>query len=205
MNVFASVIEYYNYLEYLQLTEQLAAAEKTTGHEPTESQIAFTQLNLQRMNRWNKTFKIDSEVAQKIATVQPQIWWVLAEAWCGDGAQNIPILQKIAEAANERIELKILLRDDNPMVMNQYLTSGGRSIPKLIAIDTNGNELFTWGPRPSPAQQIITNWKQNRETQTHEEAEKELHLWYAKDKGKTLQQELLALVTERAYPPLTAQ
>lgn len=87
--------------------------------------------------------------------------------------------------------MRILLRDDNPEAMNRYLTNGGRSIPKLITIDTDGNELFTWGPRPQPAQQIIIAWKQNPEAITHEDAEKELHLWYAKDKGKTLQHEIV--------------
>jgi len=72
MDGFASVKQYYTYPQYLQLIEQLVAEGKTTGYEPTESRISYTQLNLQRMNRWNKTFVVDDTLVQTIAAALPQ-------------------------------------------------------------------------------------------------------------------------------------
>ena len=86
------------------------------------------------------------------AIESPQTWMVLTEPWCGDSAFLLPV---IAEAAtlSDAISLRILLRDDHLDIMDQYLTGGSRSIPKLVALDEAGTELFTWGPRPNGAQQ----------------------------------------------------
>ena len=59
------------------------------------------------------------------------IWLILTEAWCGDAAQNIPTIEKIARE-NDRIKTLYLLRDENLELMDKYLTGGARAIPKLI-------------------------------------------------------------------------
>ena len=190
-NNFTSVESYYSYAQYLHLIEQLVAAGDTTGDEPTEDQIAFTRLNLHRMLRWNKTFLVDEKLVDVARASEPQVWWVFTEAWCGDGAQVIPLLQKITESSEGRISMRLLLRDENKEAMSHYLTNGGRAIPKLIAMSATGDELFTWGPRPVPAQQLMLEWKLSPGTKSHEDIEKELHLWYAKDKGICLMQEIM--------------
>lgn len=150
---FPSVDSYYTYAQYLHLVEQLVAAGDTTGDEPTEDRIAFTRLNLHRILRWNKTFLLDEKLVDVAKASEPQVWWVFTEAWCGDGAQVIPQLQKIAESSEGRIFIRLLLRDDNREAMSKYLTKGAQAIPKLIAMFATWEELFTWGPRPVPAQQ----------------------------------------------------
>ncbi|WP_022835281.1 thioredoxin family protein [Salisaeta longa] len=83
----------------------------------------------------------------------PQLWMVLTEPWCGDSAYNLPV---IADAAAEspNVSLRILLRDDNLDIMDQYLTGGSRSIPKLVIFSEDGDEHATWGPRPEPARAL---------------------------------------------------
>ena len=50
------------------------------------------------------------------------------------------------------IELKIVLRDDNDEIMQQFLTNGTRAIPKLVVIDAESSVVLAdWGPRPEPA------------------------------------------------------
>jgi len=74
--------------------------------------------------------------------------------------------------------------------MDQYLTNGGKSIPKLICVDENLNELGTWGPRPT----ILQDWlKKEKANPTMEMADlkKEFQIWYTKDKGQTLQREMV--------------
>jgi hypothetical protein len=76
--------------------------------------------------------------------------------------------------------------------MDHYLTNGTRSIPKLIAFDENGTELFQWGPRPKAAANLVSELKVS-DISSPELYEK-LHLWYGRDRGKTIEQELIELI-----------
>ncbi|QDP40946.1 thioredoxin family protein [Radiobacillus deserti] len=79
---------------------------------------------------------------------------VLTEDWCGDAMMNIPILLRIAEQAN--IEVRILERDQNLELMDQYLTNGkSRSIPIFIFINQSGDEVAKWGPRAPKIQAFV--------------------------------------------------
>lgn len=194
MALFDSVHKSYSYAEFMQLMELLVAEGKTTGPSQTESLIFYTKLNLQRMRRWEKTFHLHEVLANKVKIVKPQTWWLITEAWCGDSAQTLTGMQKMLEASAGNITLKIIMRDEHLSIMDQYLTNGTRSIPILISVDKQGNELFHWGPRPAPAQKIIMDWKADHAGQSYEDIEKVLHTWYTQDKGQTLQEEFLTIL-----------
>ncbi len=179
--------------EYYQLVEKLAIAGGTTGEELTEEKIHYTKLNFARMKRIVKTTPIATEVSNTIDCLNEKLTWVvLAESWCGDAAQNIPVFAKIAET-NPSINLRILLRDANPEVMNQYLTNGGKSIPKLICLAENLKELGTWGPRPKFLQDWLYQEKKNPNINMDELKER-FQVWYTSDKGQTLQKEMVLLM-----------
>lgn len=79
---------------------------------------------------------------------------VITEDWCGDAMMNIPILLNIAKAAN--IETRMVLRDQNLELIDQYLTNGtARAIPIFIFIDKNGEEKAVWGPRAPKVQEYV--------------------------------------------------
>ncbi len=179
------------YTDYRRMIDNLLAENKTTGENHSEMMVDYTKMNVTRMNRIDKHVKLTDELAGFAASLErPQTWVVLTEAWCGDAAQIVPVMHKISESANGQINLKLVLRDQNLELMDHFLTNGGRSIPKLIVRDAETDELlFDWGPRPAPAQQLVTELKQ-KETPFKEAAE-ELHKWYAKDKTMTTQDELL--------------
>ncbi|GJM60052.1 thioredoxin family protein [Persicobacter diffluens] len=193
---FEKIEQGYSYAEYRALTDQLLSEGKTTGDNQSEAMIEYTQLNVQRMKRAEKVFMLNEETEKHLQAIDRPIYWVvLSEAWCGDAALNLPAIAKMAEV-NDHIKLSILLRDENPEVMDQYLTNGGRSIPKLIAVDAeSGAELFTWGPRPAPAQQIVLDWKASGSTNP-DEKNVAIQKWYAKDKGLTIQEEFIALLNQ---------
>ncbi|MGN6568548.1 MAG: thioredoxin family protein [Flavipsychrobacter sp.] len=193
-NLFEAVHKSYSYAEFMQLMELLVAEGKTSGINQTESLIFYTKLNLQRMRRWEKTFHLHEALNTKLKIVKPQTWWLITEAWCGDSAQTLSGMQKMVDASGGNITLKVIMRDENLSIMDQYLTNGTRSIPILVSMDMQGNELFRWGPRPAPAQKIIMDWKANPAGRTYDEIEKELHTWYAQDRGETLQQEFIAVL-----------
>lgn len=179
--------------EYYQLSERLAKEGKTTGENQSKELIDYSKLNFSRMKRILKTTPISAAVSDTVDCLTDKITWiVLTESWCGDAAQNIPVFAKIAEA-NPKINLRILLRDENPVLMDQYLTNGGKSIPKLICIDENLNELGTWGPRPKFLQEWLYENKADPKM-SMANLKKEFQIWYTKDKGQTLQKEMVLLM-----------
>jgi len=185
----------FNYKQYSNWISNLASKGETSGKNQSDALIEFTKLNLKRMQRIDKTIEINNNVLDKLVSIQnKQIWYVIAEVWCGDCAQILPAIGKIAEFSNELIDLRIIIRDENPAWLEKYHTNGSKSIPKLIAFDDRKNELFTWGPRPAAAQEIFWNWKNNPNGKTWDDFEKELHTWYAKDKTKAIQSELLIML-----------
>jgi len=154
--------------------------------------LDYLKLNWQRSHRIEKTYTVSDELRVTIeAITEPQLWMVLTEPWCGDSAQNLGYIIKMA-ACNPKIDLRILLRDQNLDIMDQYLTNGKRGIPKLVAFAADGKELFRWGPRPAAAQAIFDEGK--AAGQEKEEIMKAMHLWYGRNRGKALEQEFLALL-----------
>lgn len=185
---------------YSVLIEALVAAGKTSGPEQTDEKIGYTKLNAQRSKRVHKTFQMLPELQETLHHI-PEKWdWLLiTESWCGDGAQLVPAIAEIAAAA-PNIELTILLRDENPELMDLYLTNGGRAIPKLICIDPETDEtLFTWGPRPISLQEKVRAIKAENPYTTKEELHQQLAVWYAKDNSTALQHDLLHLIKEAIY------
>ncbi len=168
---------------------------KTSGNNQAASLVEFTALNLKRMERLNKTIELDPLLSNAIKEIESaQKWTVLTEAWCGDSAQTLPLIAKLENVAKGNVSLQIVLRDEQPELMNSNLTDMSRSIPILISHDAKDNKLFRWGPRPKPAQQLLINWKKFPAGKTWNDFEKELHTWYAKDKTRTLQVEFLDLI-----------
>lgn len=184
----------FTYVTFMEKVQWLVENHQTTGLNPTEKLVEFTSLNLKRMERIQKTLVLSDEVKDSMSQSAPQQWVVITEAWCGDSAQNLPVLAALAEASSGNIDLKIILRDNYPEWMEHYHTDGTHSIPKLVVFDKNGHQLFTWGPRPAEAQEIVKEWKRNQDTETKDQMEIKLHTWYAKNKGQAVIEEMLSLI-----------
>lgn len=181
--------------EYSGLVEQLAKEGGTTGTERSESLVNYTRLNRQRMSRVAKTQTLDDSTLAGVRNVNRTMYWlIIVESWCGDVAQNIPVIEKIANAASG-IETRYVLRDENPALMDQYLENGARSIPKLIALDRETLEVLgTWGSRPK---ELKAYYKQLKDEGLEKaEISERLQRWYNEDKGRSLQREFLGLIRE---------
>ena len=181
-----------DYESYRSKVETLFNEGKTTNDDNRASMLHYTKLNMQRMNKWDKIAKLsEASIDQMQSIANPETWIVLTEGWCGDAAHALPILHKLSEAS-DKVEVKYILRDEHPELMDQFLTNGGRSIPKVIRLDANTNEvLTTWGPRPAAIQNRIMENKNSSNPIPYQELSLETQKWYAKDKGKTIQLEFL--------------
>lgn len=187
-----------SYEEYVQRLDQLLAEGKTTGPEQNENKLEYARLNRQRIKRNEKQTVLLPEWERAFGEMTTREYWlVIGEGWCGDAAQIIPVMHTIARASNEHISLRLLWRDENPELMDQYLTSGTRSIPKLIRISRPQLEVMgTWGPRPVAVKNEMLRWKS--EGISGDKLKELLHAWYAKDKSQQIQQELLGMIREPA-------
>ena len=183
----------YTYPEYVKLMEDLLAEGKSTAPQQDENLTEYSKMNLRRMNRWEKTLKISTEAEAKIkAYVGKMIWLVISEGWCGDAAHSLPVIHQLADL-NPNIEMRVVLRDQHEDLMNQFLTNGGKSIPKLIMYNVDQKEVIAdWGPRPTTATQMVEDYKA-KHGQVDIEFREQLQLWYNKDRGQNIIADLLKL------------
>jgi hypothetical protein len=182
---------------YVEDVTRLVREGKTSGPHQTERLAHYTKLNLKRMERIMKQAQVPATLqAALLAMPVPMRWLVITEAWCGDAAQNIPYLAQTA--AIEGIPFHLVYRDENPELMEQFLTNGSRSIPKLIVLSQNELEpLGTWGPRPVPVQQMVMEYKnQIDHSMQFDTFAENVHHWYTADKGSCLYKELESLLRE---------
>ncbi|MAD97604.1 MAG: thioredoxin family protein [Flavobacteriaceae bacterium] len=182
-----------SYQAYRELVSKLLSEGKSTGPNQTEALTHYSMLNNKRMDRLDKKITISESTKTALSKLnQKQTWLVLTEGWCGDAAQNLPIIHKMAEASNQ-IDLKLVLRDEHLELMDMFLTNGGRAIPKLIALDENLEVLFTWGARPSIATKMVADYKAAH-GKLDDAFKKDLQVWYNKNKGLNLQEDFVKLL-----------
>ena len=183
------------YKEYTnKINDELNQTDVNSLSEKEKPLFDYKKLNMQRSARIDKSYVISDEIKSVVKDIEEkQIWMVITEGWCGDSAQNLPYIAKIA-SLNDNIDLRIILRDSNLDIMDQYQTNGTRSIPKLVAFDMEGNEIFIWGPRPKEAQENINMWKS--EGIVKPELYEKLHLWYGRNRGKNLEKEFIEILTK---------
>ncbi len=191
-----SLAKSHSYIEYRSKVTSLLKEGKSTGNEQSEALTHYSELNETRMNRLEKTIKITEEFTEKLQQLQGEyIWLVISEGWCGDAAQIVPVIHKMAELS-PKIDLKIALRDENDDLMHLFLTNGSRSIPKLIILDKNTLEVLgDFGPRPQGAKQLILDYKAEHGV-VDETAKTNLQLWYLHDKGLSTQEEIMSLMVK---------
>ena len=183
----------FSYDDYRKQITHLISVGKSTGHEQSKDLLHYSELNETRMNRLEKTIDVLPEIKIKLQNLEKKyIWLVLSEGWCGDAAQIVPVIHKMAEIT-DKIELNIALRDDNNALMQHFLTNGGKAIPKLIVLDAENFEILAdWGPRPHGAKQLIVDYKATHGV-VDETAKIELQKWYLHDKGVSIQREIIKL------------
>lgn len=194
------------YEEYHALIEQLLSQSHYLPLNSIESDTHDTRLNLIRMERLYKIARMTAQTRLQIATIKtPQIWLTLTEVWCGDAAQIVPTIEKMA-ALNDKIQHRLVFRDQHPELMDAFLTNGTRSIPLTIVLEeTTLNVMGHWGPRPHELQLFVldnlrdlSKIKAESEFKTRNtEFLTEVQRWYAKDKTYSTQKEFLEVLKGR--------
>lgn len=182
----------FTYQEYRSKIKEAIhkASENNKNQDPL---LEYTILNDKRMDRLDKTLKTSEETKSALEAIKNTITFlVISEGWCGDAAQIVPVLNKIAEASS-KIKLKIVFRDENEELMNLFLTNGSKSIPKIIMLNAENKVTNSWGPRPSIATKMVEDYKEQNGS-LDADFKKNLQVWYNKDKGINTQEDLIKLL-----------
>jgi thioredoxin-like negative regulator of GroEL len=184
-----------SYIEYFRSIENFVSNQTTSGQDVTPERIEITKLNLHRMKRLNDAkFENNSiSLSSPIAAV------IITEAWCGDSAQNIPWIEHFFRSCTPKITSYYVYRDDNPELMNQFLTNGSRSIPKCIFFnEQNGQVLGTWGPRPEEIKNWLAKLRSENPDMPKHDWEIELHKYYTKNNGAAITSDLKEVISHFA-------
>lgn len=162
-----------------------------------EAYVALLDDNLALHQRHYDKCEIPAEAAHRLEQMKPLTILVLTEPWCGDSLAIFPVVRKMAETAGGWT-IKVLTRDENPELMDQFLTRGGRAVPIFLFLDTGGALLLRWGPRPKAAQDIFEQYRQRFIEGKMEKMEiiKKIRNFYSKDRGQSIINELLSTFEE---------
>lgn len=146
---------------------------------------------------YNK-FEIPEKYISRIGQLSEINILVITEPWCSDSLALLPIIRKLAEIHGQW-EIKILLRDKNPVLMQKFLTNGVRGIPVFLFLNKDGEYLFSWGPRPIAATKIYEAHLDSIKTGLVEKQRviKKIRAYYAKDRGQTTLRELFDVFSQK--------
>ena len=179
------------YAEYKQHIEKTIAAPPVD--EASAKLLPRMQENLYFMKLYDKLYSLSESCKNAVNECPPATWVVITEGWCTDAAFTVPMMAAIADAVPEKVTLRIFLRDLNPDLIDANLTDGGRSIPKLIILDSELQEMAKWGPRPAALQARVTAWKE--EGLSMHLVIPKLQVWYDTDLSASFQQEIEMVLT----------
>ena len=174
--------------EYMKVAEN-----RVEANNPDDEHNDYYELGLQRMNRTLKTFKVDEAQLKAFNSknFKGKIL-IISEPWCGDASATVPAVSKFFDAAG--IESRIFLRDSDTSLIDQFLTNGTQSIPKILILNDNFEVKSVWGPRPQFGNELLKKFKADPEAYPREEFYNDLQVYYAKNRGKDVINEIIELL-----------
>lgn len=149
----------------------------------------YYELNKKRIDRILNTYKAKEEQVTRFEDLNfSGKLLVITEGWCGDAAQSVPVIYRFF---NKHLEIKMVHRDENEGLMNQYLTNGSKSIPIVLILNKNNEVVAHWGPRPEFGNELFHQFKTDETTYPKEKFMEDMQMAYNKDKGVSIIDEIV--------------
>lgn len=183
-------------------TAPRAALVTPERYEAAPSFAEYLATVVKNRDWWHAAYRIASISEDHAARANdlPVGWKLLAlsEDWCGDAVNILPYVARFVETASSKLQLRVLGRDANADIMMAHLTGRSRSIPIVLALDSNYLEHGWWGPRPKPLQEhAIGDWW----TLPKDERRLRIRTFYARDRGRHILEEILELLEGASAGP----
>ncbi|PQL94437.1 thioredoxin family protein [Apibacter adventoris] len=187
-------VSYEKYKEIITLQEK---QEIHSSNENIKKLAEYTRLNLSRIHRNDKTLVLEESVIKQLASLSHKInILVISEGWCGDASQIVPVINKMVRCT-DKLDIRLVFRDENERLINQYLTNGGKAIPIVILINAETfQEIAHWGPRPQPCTPFLQKYKSDPQHYSHDDFAIDIQNFYNQDKGHTISKELTRLIVK---------
>ena len=168
----------------------MIARERYESGATIEQFIAGAESN---QDLWRSVYaraSVPEALAERARQLPPRHLLVLAEGWCGDAVNTVPVLARLAEAV-PGLDPRILGWDAHPDLMDPHLSDGARAIPVAMVLDRDFRELGWWGSRPEPLQAWLgTGWTGAPATARSGAV--------ARDRGRTTLEEVVGLMGQAA-------
>jgi hypothetical protein len=176
------------------LTTTSPLRERFDGGQTFADFAASVQKNADLWKGVYALVRMSDEIVARAAALGTWHLLVMAEDWCGDAVNTVPVLQRLTERA-PNLDLRIISRDGNPDLMDAHLTGTSRSIPVVIMLDANYEERAWWGPRPTEIQAWV---RSEGMALPKDERYKHIRAWYARDHGATTLDEVVSAMERLA-------
>ena len=173
------------------MTDTITMRDRYLGAPEFETMLASAEKNPELWAAvWRRAVVPEEQVRRLAALGGAWHLLVLSEDWCGDAVNIVPVVARLAELT-PNVDLRVLARDENLDLMDAHLTGTSRSIPVVIALDEDYEERGWWGPRPAALQQWVLGPGQ---ALPKDERYREIRSWYARDRGKAVVDEIVAMI-----------
>jgi hypothetical protein len=149
-----------------------------------------------RQEQWRSRFAnaaIDAEALNDARSLRGRRRLLaVAEDRCSDSAWALPYLAKLAAAAPERIELRVINARQGQAIQAAHPTPDGReATPTIAVLDEQSRFVGAWVERPAELQ---TQYLDKKPTISRQELYDFVNGWYTKDAGRTTIREVLSIM-----------
>lgn len=183
----------YNFEDYLEQIED--ELEKQIELDDPKELVPYYAINLKQSRDIRKNFRYNPGMEKKAKSFNAELkFLVISEGWCEDASQIVPIVDRLAETIG--IECKIIFRDENLELMEEYHTNGSFSVPIIIGVTPEGEEAFRFGPRPAKAMEFTNRFKKDPDKYSKDDFIEDLDRYYLENHGQDIITEILTLIEE---------
>lgn len=193
MSLLKYIQDGYNFEDYLEQIED--ELEKQIELDDPKELVPYYAINLKQSREIRKNFRYNPGMEKKAKSYHAELkFLVISEGWCEDASQIVPIVDRLAETIG--VECKIVFRDENLELMEEYHTNGSFSVPIVIGVTPEGEEAFRFGPRPAKAMEFTNRFKKDPDKYSKDDFIEDLDRYYLENHGQDIITEILALIEE---------
>ncbi len=173
-------------------------------YEGGRTWVEFFEAAKDRKPMWTDNYQAgapDSMIGDRARAVGGQ-WRILAvaEDWCGDSANTVPYLVRLAEQV-PGLDIRIANSKDGRWLMERHQTPDGRAAtPTIVLLDAAGEERGCIIERPLKLRVWVS---ENKPKLSDDDFQKAKMTWYREDRGRETVQEMVSLLEAAGKGPTT--
>lgn len=106
----------------------------------------------EQQTRWSRVYQsarlTPEQTALVAGFVRQMKLLIVSGVWCGDCIEQVPLVQRIAEANPQRVELRLIDRDEHKDLSGRLRINGGDRVPVALFLAEDDELCSVYGDRP---------------------------------------------------------